>query len=151
MAFDQIIGDHRPENLTRLFEAEWVAEQPDYSLLLKPTAILWLVCVPKQPLTPETAGPIYAQLTQLSQWLKDQGLGQHDNLAKIGNQLPYCHLHLVMREPGDECWPHPIWGRSLQAATSQEKARRKETVRRFLSTQSQAKSNRSGCADNHSR
>jgi diadenosine tetraphosphate (Ap4A) HIT family hydrolase len=41
--------------------------------------------------------------------LKRKGLAEHFNVAKIGNKLPYYHIHLVFRKPNDEAWPEPIW------------------------------------------
>ncbi len=32
------------------------------------------------------------------------------NFAAIGNIVPQLHLHVVGRDPGDNCWPAPIWG-----------------------------------------
>lgn len=32
------------------------------------------------------------------------------NFAAIGNIVPQLHLHVVGRDPGDICWPAPVWG-----------------------------------------
>jgi len=35
-----------------------------------------------------------------------KGLPKHFNVAKIGNLLPFYHIHIVFR---DEALPNPIW------------------------------------------
>ncbi|KUJ71922.1 hypothetical protein AVO41_05580 [Thiomicrospira sp. WB1] len=136
MVLDQIIPQHTPSNLSERFEAEWIGEHTLGSFLLKPSHIPWVVFVPKHPLTPDNAAHIYPLLYELSDWLSEQGLGIHNNIAKLGNVLPYCHIHLVMRTPQDECWPNPIWGQTLTPCLTPDKAQRIDLIRQFLSTHS---------------
>jgi diadenosine tetraphosphate (Ap4A) HIT family hydrolase len=34
------------------------------------------------------------------------------NLASIGNVVSQLHIHLIGRNPADELWPEPVWGKS---------------------------------------
>ena len=75
------------------------------------TEIPWLQLIPNRTLDdPDYIAMIYKTLYRLGEHLKKEGLGEHYNIAKIGNKLPYYHIHLVMRAQGDECWPEAIWG-----------------------------------------
>lgn len=127
---EQTVLNHRPQALAQLFESDWIGEQPDYTLLLKPTQIPWLLAVPKQPLTPQRMGLIVSDLYLLAQTLKQEQWGTHENIAKIANQLPWSHLHLVMRSPQDACWPDPIWGQTLNPVSADVHQARIETLTR---------------------
>jgi diadenosine tetraphosphate (Ap4A) HIT family hydrolase len=50
--------------------------------------------------------------------LRSEGFGEHYNIAKIGNKLPYYHIHLVMRNQNDQAWPETIWGLDLKEDVS---------------------------------
>lgn len=32
------------------------------------------------------------------------------NFAQLGNVVPQMHLHVIGRQPDDDCWPKPVWG-----------------------------------------
>ena len=36
------------------------------------------------------------------------------NFAALGNVVPQLHLHVIGREPGDTCWPAPVWGNLVE-------------------------------------
>jgi diadenosine tetraphosphate (Ap4A) HIT family hydrolase len=36
--------------------------------------------------------------------------GDKMNIAALGNIVPQCHIHHVVRYHGDPAWPAPIWG-----------------------------------------
>ena len=33
------------------------------------------------------------------------------NIAMLGNIVPQLHIHVVARNPDDEAWPGPVWGK----------------------------------------
>jgi diadenosine tetraphosphate (Ap4A) HIT family hydrolase len=33
------------------------------------------------------------------------------NIASLGNVVPHCHVHHVVRYHADVAWPGPVWGR----------------------------------------
>lgn len=38
------------------------------------------------------------------------------NIAAIGNKVGTLHIHIVARNPGDDAWPEPVWGRGAAVA-----------------------------------
>lgn len=112
MELDVVVNDHNPQNLEKIFNAKFVYQNPHYSLLIKETQIKWFVLIPNQTMSGENSEYIksfYGSAYQLADHLKAKGFGQHYNLAKIGNKLPYLHIHLVFRSEEDEAWPDAIW------------------------------------------
>ena len=108
---DIILPTHTPEKLEAIFENHYLYDHPLFSLMAEATQIPWLQFIPKQPLTDKDyAANLYGEIHQIAFFLQDQGYG-HFNLAKIGNKLPYYHIHLVFRDETDEAWPDPIWCR----------------------------------------
>lgn len=107
---DIIVSDHTPANLEKLYENHFLFKTTLYSVMCEATEIPWLQFIPNQPLEdPLYIGQLYAEIYQLAHHLKAQGLGPHFNVAKIGNKLPYYHIHLVFRTTKDCAWPEPIW------------------------------------------
>ncbi len=112
---DIIVKDHSPENLANTFDAEFLYDHPLFSLIAKRTEIKWLVIIPKQEIQGsenlEYIGKLYSEIQQLADFVQQQGIGGHYNLAKIGNKHPNYHIHLVFRDEKDEAWPDAIWCR----------------------------------------
>ena len=110
---DIILSDHTPKNLETTFNSVFLYDHPLYSLLAKETEIPWLLIIPKQPLQGQTqltyVGDLYSEIYRLIDWMAQTQIGQHFNLAKLGNKLPYQHIHLIFREENDEVWPDPVW------------------------------------------
>ena len=106
---DKVVENHHPEHLQELFSAIHVAELPFFSILVKPTAIPWILFIPKAPLTNTSAMlMLNGQILKIANGLQAQGRG-HYNFAKIGNKSEWLHFHLVFRNENDEAWPDPIW------------------------------------------
>jgi diadenosine tetraphosphate (Ap4A) HIT family hydrolase len=110
---DIIITDHSPENLEDKFENHFLYQNSDYAIMCESTEIPWLQFIPNRPVTPDYAGQLYAEMVALAEYLRSEGFGEHYNIAKIGNKLPYYHIHLVMRNRNDQAWPETIWGLDL--------------------------------------
>jgi diadenosine tetraphosphate (Ap4A) HIT family hydrolase len=36
--------------------------------------------------------------------------GKKMNVAALGNMVPQLHIHHIVRNEGDACWPKPVWG-----------------------------------------
>lgn len=36
--------------------------------------------------------------------------GKKMNIAALGNMVPQLHIHHIVRNEGDACWPKPVWG-----------------------------------------
>lgn len=107
---DTIIDNHDPDHLEHIYGNHFLFQNADFSIMAESTAIPWVQLIPNRPLEDaEYIGRIYATLYALGEFLKAQGLGEHFNVAKIGNKLPYYHIHLVMRSRTDEAWPEAIW------------------------------------------
>ena len=107
---DIIITDHSIESLEKLYENHFLFKTPDYAVMCEATEIPWLQFIPNRTLEDTTyAGKLYAEIYQLAEYLKSNGLRSHYNVAKIGNKLPYYHIHLVFRDKNDQAWPEPIW------------------------------------------
>ncbi|MGC9387107.1 MAG: hypothetical protein ACP5D0_09185 [Hydrogenovibrio sp.] len=115
---DIIITDHSPENLEDKFENHFLYQNSDYSIMCESTEIPWLQFIPNRPINPEYAGQLFAEMVALAEYLKSEGIGEHYNIAKIGNKLPYYHIHLVMRNRNDQAWPETIWGLDLKTSTT---------------------------------
>lgn len=109
---DIILEDHQPTLLEKTFGNHFLYQTDLYSLMCEDTIIPWLQVIPTQnpEQNPEYAGQLYAEIHKLAAHLKNKGLGPHANIAKIGNKLPYYHIHLVFRNKNDQAWPEPIWG-----------------------------------------
>ncbi len=107
---DIILPEHRPELLEKTFDAIYLYDHPLYSLMVESTEVPWLLVIPKQPLT-EAAyiEKLYGQIYKLIHTLQHAGFGPHYNLAKLGNQNPHLHIHIIFRTENDEAWPKPVW------------------------------------------
>jgi diadenosine tetraphosphate (Ap4A) HIT family hydrolase len=46
--------------------------------------------------------------------------GDKMNIAALGNIVPQCHIHHVVRFHGDPAWPAPIWGALPSKAYTQK-------------------------------
>lgn len=56
------------------------------------------------------------------------------NIAALGNMVPQCHLHHIVRYRTDASWPAPVWGRVPVKEYSQEALLRvAATVKQALS------------------
>jgi diadenosine tetraphosphate (Ap4A) HIT family hydrolase len=54
---------------------------------------------------------LWQESAALGETLMQLYAGHKLNLAALGNVVPQLHLHHVVRFPGDDAWPGPVWGR----------------------------------------
>jgi len=107
---DIILPEHHPKLLEKTFDAIYLYDHPLYSLMVEPTEIPWLLVIPKQPLQEASyIEKLYSNIYQLIHTLQQAGFGPHYNLAKLGNQNPHLHLHIIFRTKEDDAWPSPVW------------------------------------------
>jgi len=107
---DIILPTHTPQQLEETFEAKYLYDHPLFSLMAEPTDLPWLLVIPKQALTDITyVEKLYGAIHQLIHTLQEAGFGPLFNLAKLGNQNPHLHIHIIFRTQEDEAWPNPVW------------------------------------------
>ncbi len=107
---DIILPKHTPTLLEQTFDAIYLYDHPLFSVLAEPTELPWLLIIPKQPLKEtDYIGALYQEIHQLIEVLQRSGFGPHFNLAKLGNQNPHLHIHIIFRTQEDEAWPNPVW------------------------------------------
>lgn len=77
----------------------------------------WLVVVPKQAdlrewheLSPADQQRLLTLVNHLSHALQQVTGAAKMNLGALGNLVPQLHIHIIARNPGDACWPGPVWG-----------------------------------------
>jgi diadenosine tetraphosphate (Ap4A) HIT family hydrolase len=79
-------------------------------------AVCWFILVPETSETeffdlPSIERDQLLRVAGMLSALLRQELGyRKTNLACIGNVVPQLHWHVVGRNPGDACWPLPVWG-----------------------------------------
>ena len=129
---DTIVSNHSKENLEQKYENHLVFQNENFSIMCEETKIPWLQFIPNQTITENYIAMLYSEAFKLGEHLKKQGLGEHYNIAKIGNKLPYYHIHLVMRSQKDEAWPEPIWCLDNLKKEPKNIALLKNTVQSFL-------------------
>lgn len=86
-------------------------------VLLHRNAVLpWFILVPDTQLNDVLDLPehhrdrVMADCAAVAAYIK-QVLGfSKVNFAGLGNVVPQMHLHIIGRQSGDVCWPHPVWG-----------------------------------------
>ena len=77
----------------------------------------WLIVVPRvadvsewHDLSSDQQHALLDLVNQCAARLK-QVTGAHKiNVGALGNLVPQLHVHVIARNPGDECWPGPVWG-----------------------------------------
>jgi len=110
---DIILPEHSPELLETTFDGVFLYDTEHYSLVAKKTEMTWLLIIPKQSLEGvenlNYVQQLYGEIYRLIDFIQKNSIGQHFNLAKIGNKLPYQHIHLIFREESDEVWPDAVW------------------------------------------
>ena len=58
------------------------------------------------------------------------------NIAALGNIVPQCHVHHIVRYRTDAAWPAPVWGRvPLKEYSEDALARVVDTMKQALSLQ----------------
>lgn len=110
---DLILQDHSAKNLENTFDSVYLYDHPLYSLMAEKTHMKWLLIIPKQALDASAnldyIQNLYGSIYQLIDFMQENNIGEHFNLAKIGNKNPNQHIHLIFREQDDEVWPDAVW------------------------------------------
>ena len=106
---DIIVTDHSKDNLEKVYGNQLIFQNNLFSIMCEETTIPWLQFIPNKSLDSDYITTLYAEAFKLGEHLKKEGFGEIYNIAKIGNKLPYYHIHLVMRTQNDEAWPEPVW------------------------------------------
>lgn len=110
---DLILPNHTPEKLENTFNSVYLFDHPLYSLMAEKTEMPWLLVIPKQTLDGldqlEYVQQLYGEIYRLIGFIRERRIGQHFNLAKIGNKNPHQHIHLIFRNEEDEVWPDAVW------------------------------------------
>jgi diadenosine tetraphosphate (Ap4A) HIT family hydrolase len=90
---------------------------PVCHVLLHKNAVLpWFILVPEVgdedllDVDPETRNQIMQEAAWISAFIKKNMHCSKTNVAAIGNVVRQLHVHVVGRNPGDACWPLPVWG-----------------------------------------
>lgn len=90
-------------------------------LLNKNALVPWFILVPERGVSDlldleiESRNAAMDEAAKIADFVKDYfGLAKI-NFAAIGNVVPQLHLHVVGRQPGDACWPAPVWGHLKQS------------------------------------
>ncbi len=107
-------------------DCEEVLDWPLCKLLLMNNAqVLWLILVPRVEAVEELHQLTSLQQHQLLQEVEmicsylSQTFAPHKlNLAAIGNKVRQLHMHVVVRQEDDACWPEPVWGNLAPAPYS---------------------------------
>ncbi|AUB83353.1 HIT family protein [Candidatus Thiodictyon syntrophicum] len=85
-------------------------------LLHRNAAVPWFILVPETTLANLLDLPtgqreaVLADCKRVSDFLTGTLACPRVNVAWIGNLVPQLHVHVVGRDPGDACWPRPVWG-----------------------------------------
>ena len=80
----------------------------------------WFILVPDREniselyqLTNTDQEQLIKESSLLGKSLMDIFNGDKMNIAALGNIIPQCHIHHVVRYRTDLAWPAPIWGKYL--------------------------------------
>jgi diadenosine tetraphosphate (Ap4A) HIT family hydrolase len=97
-------------------------------LLMRDANYPWFILVPDREgireiyeLPAEDQSQLLRESSFLAEFLMKVFNGDKMNIAALGNIVPQCHLHHVVRYHADSAWPSPIWGK-LPAKAYTEKA-----------------------------
>lgn len=90
-------------------------------LLLHRNAVVpWFILVPDcvesefLALPPVVRETVLDESVRVAAFIRSYFGSSKINFAAIGNIVPQLHLHVVGRDPGDICWPAPVWGNLAQ-------------------------------------
>jgi len=91
-------------------------------LLMNDKNYPWCILVPMRvgkkdiyELTDAEQKQLITESSRLSQVMMDlfcdkETKGKKMNVAALGNMVPQLHIHHIVRQEGDACWPKPVWG-----------------------------------------
>jgi len=86
-------------------------------LLMNDKNYPWCILVPMREgkkdiyeLTEIEQQQLIAESSYLSRVMMSLFKGKKMNIAALGNMVPQLHIHHIVRNEGDACWPKPVWG-----------------------------------------
>lgn len=85
-------------------------------LLHRNASVPWLILVPDTEITSfldldaDFQSRLLEESKRAASFVKAHFKLTKINFAAIGNIVSQMHLHVVGRDPGDSCWPQPVWG-----------------------------------------
>ena len=87
-------------------------------LLMQDANYPWFILVPDREniseiyqLSDVDQSQLLLESSFLAEFLMKTFKGDKMNIAALGNIVPQCHLHHVVRYHSDAAWPAPIWGK----------------------------------------
>ena len=96
-------------------------------LLMKDANYPWFILVPDREgiteiyqLSENDQSQLLLESSFLAEFLMKRFNGDKMNIAALGNIVPQCHLHHVVRYHSDAAWPAPIWGKVPAKVYSEE-------------------------------
>jgi diadenosine tetraphosphate (Ap4A) HIT family hydrolase len=96
-------------------------------LLMQDANYPWFILVPDREnireiyeLTEQAQSQLLRESSFLAEFLMKSFNGDKMNIAALGNIVPQCHLHHVVRYHSDAAWPAPIWGKLPAKAYSDD-------------------------------
>lgn len=96
-------------------------------LLMRDANYPWFILVPDRQeiseiyqLSAEDQSQLLLESSFLAEFLMKSFSGDKMNIAALGNIVPQCHLHHVVRYHSDPAWPAPVWGTLPAKAYSEE-------------------------------
>jgi len=98
-------------------------------LLMNDKNYPWFILVPMQKdlheiyeLTEADQIQLGKESTHLARILMTLFKGKKMNIAALGNVVAQLHIHHIVRQEGDACWPKPVWGQVPRVLYSIEEA-----------------------------
>jgi diadenosine tetraphosphate (Ap4A) HIT family hydrolase len=86
-------------------------------LLMRDANYPWFILVPDREgvseiyqLSEDDQQQLLTESSLLAEMLMKTFQGDKMNIAALGNIVPQCHVHHVVRYHTDAAWPAPIWG-----------------------------------------
>ncbi len=86
-------------------------------LLLNDSQYPWVILVPRRDnitelyqLNKDDLAQCQAESITMSKLLMAHFNGDKLNTGALGNLVPQCHLHHIVRFKTDAAWPKPVWG-----------------------------------------
>ena len=77
----------------------------------------WIILIPQRPnivelfdLTPLDQTMLTFESALAAEAMKKATGCDKINIGAIGNVVSQFHLHVIVRDQGDENWPRPVWG-----------------------------------------
>lgn len=96
-------------------------------LLMRDANYPWFILVPDRDdigeiyqLSKDDQSQLLLESSFLAEFLMKRFNGDKMNIAALGNIVPQCHLHHVVRYHSDPAWPAPIWGQLPVKAYTEE-------------------------------